>query len=99
MKIRLVLIAACSLMLTACGDGVSGTYTDATGVTSYDFDGGDVVMTVAVMGQKVENRGTYTVDGKRIEIQFTSPMPATTYVTKDDDGNLIAPMGGKLTKE
>ena len=56
-------------------------------------------MTVAVMGQKVENHWTYTVDGDRIEIQFTSPMLATTYVMRDGDGNLIAPMGGVLTKE
>jgi hypothetical protein len=99
MTLRLAMIAALTLLLTACGDSVSGTYTDATGVTSYEFDGGEVVMTVAVMGQRVENRGTYTVDGDRIQIQFTSPMPATTYVTRDDDGNLIAPMGGILTKE
>lgn len=99
MKTDIFLVAACSLLLTACGDGVSGTYTDQSGATTWEFDDGEVVMTVSAMGQSLENRGTYTVDGDRINIQFTSPMPANTVVTRDNDGNLIAPMGGILTKE
>ena len=95
-RLRRVLMQSVVLALAGCGGGVEGTYTDGT--TTYEFDDGQVTMTVSVMGQKLENRGTYTVDGKRITIQFTDPIRVSGNVTLTDDGDLMAP-AGLLTKE
>lgn len=90
--IRSACLLAAGLLLGACGDGFSGTYTDELGMTQYEFDGdGRVYMTVMGM----ESAGDYQIDGERIVMEG----PNGSMVLRRDGDNLMGPMGLKLIKQ
>jgi len=90
---RFWMALALIVSLTACGSGLNGTYTDASGMVSYTFrPGGKVTMTA--MG--VETETDYTVEGRKVKIG--SPQGALV-MTILDDGSIQGPMGMVLTKQ
>lgn len=95
---RLVATFLLSSSLAACGSGISGTYSDASGSISYEFDGRNVVIANEARGQRTENQGTFVVDGQRIEITVPGNGNPKHTVTINEDGSLLTPFG-LLTKE
>lgn len=89
------LIIFLSLAMLACGQKLSGTYTDPLGVAEYEFhSNGKVIQTV--LGVKIEM--DYKLDGQHIK--FTSiPGAPEIIMTLNEDGSIDAPMGVKLTKK
>lgn len=89
-KIYAVIFA---ILLSACGSGLNGTYTDASGIVSYNFkSGGKVAM--ATMGMETEM--DYRVEDGKVKIG--SPQGALV-MTILEDGSIQGPMGIKLTKQ
>lgn len=76
----------------ACGGGLSGTYADDAGVTSYEF-GPDGRARISVLGTTVV--AEYTLDGDRVLV--TSPQ-GTVVLTRDED-RLYGPMGLELMRQ
>ena len=79
-------------LLAACGSGISGRYSDARDLTTYEFnrDGSAIV---TVLGTSVA--ANYTIDGERLLIN--SPQGTIVLTRKDD--KLFGPNGLKLTKD
>lgn len=96
MNIRIALLAPllASLLLAACGGGLSGTYTDSTGIASYTFGPGDKVE-VNAMGASVEM--PYEVDGNKVRIKL--PGGAEQVLTIQPDGSISGPGGITLTRK
>lgn len=94
-KIASTLLA--TLLLAACGSGVSGTYTDSMGITSYTFESGGKVE-VSTMGATMEMH--YAVDGNKVKIALSGNADGPTQVlTIQPDGSIAGPGGIKLTKK
>lgn len=87
------IIALFCLFLAACGSKLSGTYTDALGITSYKFEPGGKVY-VSAMG--IETEWKYEVDGKKVKIEGAQ---GNIVLTMMDDGSLQGPLDIKLTKK
>lgn len=79
------------VLLAACGSGISGRYSDAQGLTTYEFhrDGSAIV---TVLGTSVA--ANYTIDGERVLINS----PQGTIVLTQKEDQLFGPSGLKLTK-
>lgn len=92
---RFFMAAAACLMLSACGDGVSGTYNgnEDTFLDKLEFDSGKVNMTA--MGQT--KQGIYEVDGDKVNITVSGETNVFTKVDGDclDGGEFL----GKYCKE
>ena len=73
LALALVLLCGCMFTLASCGGGLSGKYTDATGLTSYEFKGKNFTRTVSVGNLAYTASGTYeiTEDGDQSFITFT----------------------------
>jgi hypothetical protein len=89
-KICAIILA---ILLSACGSGLNGTYTDANGMVSYTFKpGGKVAMTTMGMETELD----YRVEDGKVKIgsrQGALVMPIL------EDGSIQGPMGIKLTKQ
>lgn len=85
---------AVALVLTACGSGINGTYSDDSGMVSYQFESGGKMYTKA-MGMESELR--YSVDGDRVKIEV--PGGGNMIMTLNKDGTLKGPMGMVLKKK
>lgn len=86
-------VIALAVLLSACGSGLDGTYTDETGIASYTFKSGGKV-TMATMG--IETEMEYKVEDGKVKIG--SPQ-GTLVMTILEDGAISGPMGMKLTKQ
>ena len=74
-----------AIALTACGGGgMNGTYSDDSGIVSYEFKGNGKVL-VSSMGQTVELQ--YEKDGDKIRVMAAKNAPAQV-ITITDDGHL-----------
>ena len=74
LALALVLLCGCMFTLASCfGGGLSGKYTTATGLTSYEFKGNKFTRTVSVGSLTHTASGTYeiTEDGDQSFITFT----------------------------
>lgn len=90
-----IIIAACAMFVAACGQSLSGTYTDESGVASYRFEsGGKVYVDVAGL---MESELKYEVDGKKVKIQ--NPQGGNMIFTLLDNGSIQGPMGITLSKD
>jgi hypothetical protein len=88
---RSLLLLSTLLLASACSQGVSGLYTDMTGVTQYEFrDDGKVY--ISVFGATVSGR--YEVESDRVLI--TTPQGTVVLLRKD--GRLEGPMGLELAR-
>lgn len=92
-RTRLPLAAALVLSglaaLAGCGQRVNGTYTDASGATSYEFRPGGEVF-ISVLGTTVTAR--YEANAERILV--TGPQGTVVLIRKN--GRLEGPMGLEL---
>jgi hypothetical protein len=75
--------------LTACSNGLEGTYADSAGVTSYEFHR-DGRVDISVLGAVVSGR--YEVEKDRVLI--TAPQGTVVFIRKND--GLEGPMGLQL---
>ncbi len=82
-----------SIVLAACGSGLSGTYADPQGIVSYRFESGGKVYTQA-MGIETEQR--YSVEGGKVKVEM--PGGANMVMGINKDGSLQGPMGIVLRK-
>lgn len=85
------LLLSMTLLLSACGSGLSGEYSDEMGMMKYEFESdGKVYMTT--MGMKVA--GEYEIDDGNVIVK--GPHGNLVFERKDD--TLIGPMGLTLSK-
>ncbi|MEX0707352.1 MAG: hypothetical protein WD078_05265 [Woeseia sp.] len=80
------------LLAAGCGNGLSGSYADETGVTRYEFQSGGRAR-ISVLGSTVN--AEYTLDGDKVLV--TSPQG--TVVLKRDGDRLYGPMGLELLRQ
>jgi hypothetical protein len=81
-------------LLSACSQGVNGTYGDEMGITRYAFQSNGEV-TVEAMG--VSQKMRYERDGQTLKLQLPKG-DATLNFTIKEDGSLEGPMGIVLEK-
>lgn len=81
-------------LLSACGQGMSGTYGDQLGITRYVFQSNGEV-TVEAMG--VSQTMRYARDGQSLKLQLPQGGTALDFTLKED-GSLEGPMGLILAK-
>ncbi|SNT30458.1 hypothetical protein SAMN06265795_12346 [Noviherbaspirillum humi] len=84
-----------SLILCACNSGLSGTYEDQMGISSYKFEKGGK-LTTNTMGMQVETK--YEMDGKDIKMEMPGGQGKLVFTVLDDK-TISGPMGIKLTKK
>ena len=90
---KLLGVGIVCLFLAACGSGISGTYSDPSGMAEYTFKSNGVA-SMSAMGIAVEVK--YKVeDGK---VKLISP-EGTVVMKILDDGSIEGPLGVKLTKK
>lgn len=91
MNSKLLFVILFSVILSACGKSVVGTYTDASGMGSFDFRSNGTVLQ-SPMGLEFP----YEVSGKEIKVK----MPMGTMVfTMQDDGSLSSQLLGTLRRK
>ena len=87
------LIALClSSLIAGCHASVTGTYTDTSGVTEYEFRPDGKVF-ISVLGATVS--GSYEVNAERVLI--TAPQGTVLLIRSED--SLHGPMGLELTRK
>ena len=89
---RKAILAAVVLLLSACGDGVSGTYEDSMGLTRLRFESGGTVVQSSELGG-VERKMRYEVEGDRIRVRHPDVEGAALVLTRLDGNTLSGPMG------
>jgi len=90
---RFVLIVLASLLVSACGEGFSGTYSDAMGVQRYDFkDNGKVTLRIS----GVEKTVNFKRDGDTLRMTEKGNDNEVLIFTIKDDNTLIG-FGGAVT--
>lgn len=93
-RIRIASLLLGTLLLAACGGGLSGTYSDPMGVSSYTFQPNGK-LEVNAMGATVEMH--YELDGNKIKVGIKDG--PVQVMTLNPDGSISGPMGVKLTKK
>ncbi|KAF1727986.1 hypothetical protein CSC76_07735 [Pseudoxanthomonas mexicana] len=86
------LLIGVTLLLSACGGGLAGTYEDSMGLTQLRFERGGVVVQSSDLGG-VERQMRYELDGDRIRVRHPDVDGATLVLTRVDDKTLSGPMG------
>ena len=69
-----VLLIGCAFAFASCGKKISGTYADSLGITTYEFSGKNVTLTVKnIIGDDLVLEGTYEISEENGEshILFT----------------------------
>lgn len=79
------------LLLSACGSGLSGKYSDEMGIMEYEFDS-DGTVYMNAMGTKVA--GEYEIDDTNVIVQG----PHGNLVFEMKDEQLVGPMGLILSR-
>lgn len=93
-KTRIASALLGTLLLAACGTGLSGTYSDPMGVTSYTFQPNGK-LEINAMGATMEMH--YEVSGKKIRVGIENG-PVQVW-TINPDGSISGSMGIKLTRK
>lgn len=91
-----MLIVALVTLLTACSQGLSGTWNDGVGMVSYTFDS-DGNVTVEVLGKTQQTR--YTLDGNTLKVAVPGNEAESVDFSINEDGSLQGPMGVRLHKQ
>ncbi|WP_145974306.1 hypothetical protein [Stenotrophomonas pictorum] len=81
-------------LLSACSQGLNGTYGDQLGITRYAFQSNGEV-TVEAMG--VSQKMSYERDGQSLKVQLPQGNAQLNFTIKED-GSLEGPMGIVLEK-
>ena len=92
-EMKKLCILCLALLLTACGSGLNGTYSDEFGMSTYSFKpDGKVVL--EVLGNATEL--SYELDGEKLKI--VSPQGNFIMTVKDKD-SIVGPMGMVLARK
>lgn len=91
-----LLIVALATLLTACSQGLSGTWNDDVGMLSYTFDS-DGKVTVEMPGKSQQTH--YTRDGNMLKVAVPGAEAESVDFTINEDGSLQGPMGVRLHKQ
>lgn len=86
------LLVGVTLLLSACGGGLEGTYEDSMGLTQLRFERGGVVVQSSDLAG-VERQMRYEMDGDRIRMRHPDVEGAALVLTRIDDKTLSGPMG------
>jgi hypothetical protein len=81
-----------ALLLSGCGNELSGTYEDEDGITRYTFSGNGEVR-ISVLGNDVD--AEYRLDNDKV---LVSSAQGTVVLTRRDD-RLYGPMGLELLRQ
>jgi hypothetical protein len=76
-----------TLLLAACGGGISGTYTGKQSLATITFSSGKA--DIKVMGATIEMN--YSVDGDKVKL--LGPGGSNMVLTRNKDGSLDTPWG------
>jgi major membrane immunogen (membrane-anchored lipoprotein) len=87
-----LLITVLTILLVACGSGLSGTYKDKESNFSYAFKSGKVIVSIMGMASEMD----YKVEDGNVKI--TSPQGTQVFKIVDDK-TIEGPMGVKLIKQ
>jgi len=90
---RTMIMAGFMLLLTACGSGLSGQYSDNSGIMQYDFRSGGKVY-VTTLG--IQSAGEYEIDDDKLIIRGNN---GNMVLQIREDGTLVGPMGLVLSKK
>ena len=91
-----IIFIIATLVLSACGSGLDGTYSDKMGVIEYKFESSGKVYASAI---GMETELEYTVEGNKVKITVPGGKGGNQILTLQDDGSLSGPMGITLTKK
>ncbi|KRG87450.1 hypothetical protein ABB34_04855 [Stenotrophomonas daejeonensis] len=91
---RKYLLVAALCLLSACGHGIDGTYTDAMGVAKYTFTSGGKV-TIEAMG--ISQETSYVREGDTLKVALPQKGASLDF-TVGEDGALTGPLGIRLEK-
>ena len=86
------LLIGVTLLLSACGGGLAGTYEDSMGLTQLRFERGGVVVQSSDLAG-VERQMRYEMDGDRIRMRHPDVEGAALVLTRIDENTLSGPMG------
>ena len=87
-----LLVVLLTLLLAACGGGLSGTFEDEMGMSAYTFHGGGrVVQSSPLVG--VEREMEYELDGDQVRVMLSEGNDATLVLTRVDEDTLSGPLG------
>ena len=81
-----------TLLLSACGGGLAGTYEDSMGLTQLRFERGGVVVQSSDLAG-VERQMRYEMDGDRIRMRHPDVEGAALVLTRIDENTLSGLMG------
>lgn len=87
----LTLLTPMLLLLSACGSGLSGKYSDEMGIMEYEFDT-DGTVYMNALGSRVA--GEYEIDDNNVIVR--GPHGNLVFERKDDQ--LVGPMGLILSR-
>lgn len=88
-----LLLLTLFIFLSACGSRLSGTYKDATGITSLTFQSGSKV---AMTTLGIETELDYSIEDDKVKIGSDKSRLVLTIL---NDGSLQGPLGVTLTKQ
>ena len=91
-SIQALITAGLVLLLTACGSGLSGQYSDNSGIMQYDFKS-DGKVYVTTLG--IQSAGEYEIDDDKLIIRGNN---GNMVLQIKEDDTLIGPMGLVLSK-
>ena len=64
----LLALSLCIILCACAGKAPAGTYTDETGMITFQFESGNI--TASAYGEEVAS-GTFTVKGNQVTLEFT----------------------------
>lgn len=89
---KIAVAALCAGLLSACSDGLKGTYSDELGMSSLTFrSDGTVVQSSGLAGVEMEMR--YEVEDGKVRLSHPEAAGATLVLTRIDEDTLSGPMG------
>lgn len=93
---RKLLIVVLVTLLTACSQGLSGTWSDGMGMVSYTF-ASDGKVTVQTLGKSQQTQ--YTREGDKRKVNAPDSNGEALEFVFNEDGSLQGPMGVRLQKQ
>ncbi|MEL1263625.1 hypothetical protein [Pseudoxanthomonas putridarboris] len=97
-RLGVAALVVLAMLLSACGSGLEGRYTDEFGMgTLTSHDGGKVVQSSELAGVEVEMQ--YEIDGDKVRLTHPDARGAALVLTRTDADTLSGPMGIKYRRE
>lgn len=91
----LVAVVAIGAMLTGCGSGLDGTYSDQMGIVEYQFKSNGTAR-MNTMGTVMEVN--YKIDGEELHLEMMDGV-SQIFRIEDNGEALVGPMGMTLSRQ